>query len=74
MSTIPAFSYDLLWGERSVQSVANLTREDGLAFLKQIQLSPVKTQVTYFKLSEANEALNQLRKGKVSGAAVLLMA
>lgn len=74
MSTIPAFSYDLLWGERSVQSVANLTREDGLAFLKQIQLSPVKTQVTYFKLSEANEALNRLRKGKVSGAAVLLMA
>lgn len=73
MSTIPAFSYDLLWGERSVQSVANLTREDGRAFFKQIQLSPVKTQTTHFKLSEANEALNQLRKGSISGAAVLVM-
>lgn len=73
MSTIPAFSYDLLWGERSVQSVANLTREDGRAFFKQIQLSPVKTQTTHFKLSEANEALSQLRKGKISGAAVLVM-
>lgn len=73
MSTIPAFSYDLLWGERSIQSVANLTRADGLAFFKQIQRSSIKTQTTDFKLSEANDALNQLRKGKINGAAVLVM-
>ena len=73
MSDIPSFSYDLLWGERSIQSVANLTREDGHAFLKQLQITPVKTQTTHFQLSEANEALNLLRKGKIAGAAVLVM-
>lgn len=73
MSDIPAFPYSILWGERSVCSVANLTREDGLAFFKQLELSPVKTQTTIFKLSEANEALQQLRKGQVKGAAVLVM-
>ncbi|MFD2872896.1 zinc-dependent alcohol dehydrogenase family protein [Mucilaginibacter ximonensis] len=73
MSDIPAFPYSILWGERSVCSVANLTREDGLAFFKQLELSPVKTQTTIFKLSEANEALQQLRKGQLKGAAVLVM-
>ncbi|QEC80355.1 zinc-dependent alcohol dehydrogenase family protein [Mucilaginibacter ginsenosidivorax] len=73
MSNIPSFSYNLLWGERSLQSVANLTREDGLAFLKQLQKSPVETQTTHFKLHQANEALNLLRSGKITGAAVLVM-
>lgn len=73
MSDIPAFPYELLWGERSVQSVANLTREDGYAFLKQLQLSPVRTQTTLFKLREANDALEQLRNGRISGAAVLVI-
>lgn len=73
MSDIPAFPYSLLWEERSVRSVANLTRQDGRAFFKQLELSPVKTQTTFFKLSQANEALQQLRKGQVKGAAVLLM-
>lgn len=73
MSNIPSFSYDLLWGERSVQSVANLTREDGEALLVQLQRSPVKTQTTLFRLDQANEALDLLRKGKLTGAAVLVM-
>ncbi|MBB5396858.1 zinc-dependent alcohol dehydrogenase family protein [Mucilaginibacter sp. AK015] len=73
MSDIPTFPYALLWEERSLQSVANLTREDGQAFFRQLALSPVKTQTTFFKLSEANDALQQLRAGKVKGAAVLVM-
>lgn len=73
MSDIPAFPYALLWQERSLRSVANLTRADGQAFLQQLELAPVKTQTTLFKLSEANEALGQLRSGQVKGAAVLVM-
>jgi len=73
MSDIPAFPYALLWGERSVCSVANLTRDDGQAFLQQLALFPVKTQTTLFRLSEANEALQQLRSGQLKGAAVLVM-
>lgn len=72
MSTIPAFSYDLLWGERIVRSVANLTRRDGEEFLALAPRVPVRTEVTCYPLSRANEALAALRSGHVHGAAVLV--
>jgi propanol-preferring alcohol dehydrogenase len=71
MSDIPRFSYDLLWGERSVSSVANLTRKDAAEFMGIAPKVPVRTTTEIFKLEEANEALSQLRSGKVHGAAVL---
>jgi propanol-preferring alcohol dehydrogenase len=73
MSDIPAFSYDLLWGERSLKSVANLTRQNGLDFFKALKTITVKTQTELFKLSEANDAIAKLRSGQISGAAVLVM-
>jgi alcohol dehydrogenase, propanol-preferring len=73
MSAIPSFSYDLLWGERVVRSVANLTRRDGEEFLALAPKVPVRTQVQTFKLQEANEALTRLREGRIHGAAVLVM-
>ncbi|HKK16181.1 MAG TPA: zinc-dependent alcohol dehydrogenase family protein [Gammaproteobacteria bacterium] len=73
MSDIPSFPYNILWGERSVKSVANLTRADGEAFFKIIESIPVHTEVTTFPLTEANTALNQLRSGKLQGAAVLVI-
>ncbi len=73
MSEIPAFSYDLLWGERCVKSVANLTRQDGLEFFEVAPRVPVRTEVETFKLEEANEALERLRNGEIQGAAVLVM-
>jgi propanol-preferring alcohol dehydrogenase len=72
MSEIPAFSYDLLWGERVVRSVANLTRADGEAFMRVAPEVPVKTEVTTFPLAEANDAIERLRNGELEGAAVLL--
>jgi propanol-preferring alcohol dehydrogenase len=72
MSQIPAFSYDLLWEERSLCSVANLTRQDGEAFFPLAARVPVKTSVQTFPLSGANEALLRLRNGQVKGAAVLI--
>jgi propanol-preferring alcohol dehydrogenase len=72
MSPIPAFDYDLLWGERVLRSVANLTREDGLEFFRLAPEVPVRTQVECFPLEQANEALHRLRTGRVQGAAVLL--
>jgi propanol-preferring alcohol dehydrogenase len=74
MSDIPAFPYHLLWGERTVRSVANLTRCDGEEFLALAPRVPVRTEVQRFPLSEANEALARLRSGQVRGAAVLLPA
>jgi propanol-preferring alcohol dehydrogenase len=71
MSDIPAFPYELLWGERSLRSVANLTRRDGLEFLELAPRIPVQTQVQAYPLSEANRALSDLRNGAVSGALVL---
>jgi propanol-preferring alcohol dehydrogenase len=71
MSDIPAFSYDLLWGERVIRSVANLTRRDGEKFLKLAPQAPVRTEVERFALEEANEALDALRGGRIRGAAVL---
>lgn len=72
MSDIPAFKYDLLWQERSLCSVANLTRQDGEEFFALAPRVPVKTTVETFRLDEANEALQRLRTGKVQGAAVLI--
>ena len=72
MSDIPAFPYALLWGERCVRSVANLTREDGDAFFALVARYPVSTHVTPFPLERANEALAALRSGSIDGAAVLV--
>jgi propanol-preferring alcohol dehydrogenase len=73
MSDIPAFPYEILWGERRIQSVANLTRDDGVAFLKLTETIPINTETEVFPLEDANIALNQLRKGDLQGAAVLVM-
>jgi len=73
MSDIPQFEYDLLWEERSIKSVANLTRQDGDELLEIAPKVPVKTEVQLYKIEQANEALNDLRSGKVHGAAVLVM-
>jgi propanol-preferring alcohol dehydrogenase len=72
MSDIPSFPYALLWGERSVVSVANLTRRDGEEFLALAPRIPVRTEVETFSLAEANEALARLRAGRLRGAAVLV--
>jgi propanol-preferring alcohol dehydrogenase len=72
MSDIPAFPYEILWGERAVRSVANLTRRDGEEFLRIAPQVPVRTRVEPFSLAEANEALARLREGRVTGAAVLV--
>ena len=74
MSDIPSFPYALLWGERSVRSVANLTRRDGEEFLALAPRIPVRAEVEAFALAEANEALARLRAGRVRGAAVLAVA
>ena len=71
MSAIPSFSYDILWGERVVRSVANLTRQDGEEFLALAPRIPIKTEVQPFPLEDANQALNMLRQGNIQGAAVL---
>jgi len=71
MSDIPSFPYDILWREKKIVSVANLTRRDGDEFLELAPKVPVKTEIETFPLSEANEALSRLREGKLSGAAVL---
>ena len=72
MSDVPGFPYADLWGERSILSVANLTREDGIAFLEVAARVPVKTRTRAFPLARANEALDLLRAGKIEGAAVLV--
>ena len=72
MSDIPSFPYALLWEERVVRSVANLTRQDGEEFLVLAPLVPVRTEVQSYPLAAANEALTALRAGAVRGAAVLL--
>ena len=72
MSDIPAFPYDLLWGERVVRSVANLTRRDGEAFLALAPRLGIRTVVEPFPLARAGDALDRLRTGRIRGAAVLL--
>jgi propanol-preferring alcohol dehydrogenase len=74
MSDIPSFPYHLLWGERIVRSVANLTRQDGTDFFALAPRVPVHADVQTFALASANEALSQLREGKIRGAAVLQIA
>lgn len=73
MSDIPSFPYRELWEERSVCSVANLTRQDGTEFLEIAPMVPVRTETVPFALEQANEALARLRSGQLTGAAVLLM-
>ncbi|MGB5622251.1 MAG: alcohol dehydrogenase, partial [Gammaproteobacteria bacterium] len=73
MSDIPTFPYSLLWGERVLRSVANLTRQDALAFLELAPRVPVRTRTVSYPLERANEALADLREGRLSGAAVLTM-
>ncbi len=72
MSDIPSFPYRLLWGERTIRSVANLTRRDGEEFMTLAPKIPVRTEVQTFPLAAANEALLRLRQGKIRGAAVLV--
>ncbi|MBK7510211.1 MAG: zinc-dependent alcohol dehydrogenase family protein [Comamonadaceae bacterium] len=72
MSDIPSFPYGLLWGERSIRSVANLTREDGELFFSLIAQHPVTTHVAPFALDRANDAMAALRTGAIDGAAVLV--
>src|SRR5690606_23324797 len=72
MSDIPSFAYALLWGERTICSVANLTRADGEAFMSLAPRVPVRTTTTVYALEDANAALDDLRAGRLTGAAVLV--
>src|SRR3954469_10497623 len=72
MSDIPSFPYELLWGERVLRSVANLTRRDGEEFLALAPRVPVRTRVETFELAQANDALAKLRRGDVRGSLVLV--
>jgi propanol-preferring alcohol dehydrogenase len=72
MSDIPSFPYDILWRERTIRSVANLTRKDGEDFLALAPKVPVRTEIERFQLAQANEALSRLREGRLRGAAVLI--
>jgi propanol-preferring alcohol dehydrogenase len=72
MSDVPSFPYEYLWGERSIRSVANLTRKDGIDFLELAPRVGLRTTIERYALSAANEALSRLRQGRVTGAAVLL--
>ena len=72
MSDIPAFPYDILWHERTVRSVANLTRADGEAFMELAEEVAIDTHVRPYPLEQANAALDDLRQGRLSGAAVLV--
>lgn len=74
MSEIPAFSYDLLWGERELGSVANLTRRDGEEFIELAPRVPVRTEVSAYPLEQADRALDDIRAGRLEGAAVLQVA
>lgn len=73
MSDIPSFSYAILWGERSLHSVANLTRQDAEEFLALAPRVPISTRVTTFPLMQANEALSALREGLLEGAIALVV-
>lgn len=74
MSDIPSFPYNILWEERMIRSVANLTRKDGEQFLRVASQIPIKTDTQIFALDQANEALSDLRNGRIHGAAVLVMS
>ncbi|HKD23204.1 MAG TPA: hypothetical protein VKB71_14400, partial [Rhizomicrobium sp.] len=72
MSDIPSFPYAILWGERVLRSVANLTRKDAEEFLAYADAHPIETTTTRYKLEDANTALSDLRDGRLTGAAVLV--
>jgi propanol-preferring alcohol dehydrogenase len=72
MSDIPSFPYDLLWGERVIRSVANLTRRDAEEFLQIVGKTPIRSETTTYPLAKANDALSALRSGQLHGAAVLV--
>lgn len=74
MTDIPSFPYRLLWEERTIRSVANLTRQDGEEFLRLAPQVPLRTEVTPYPLEDANRALDDLRSGKLDGAAVLTIS
>ncbi len=74
MTDIPSFPYSLLWEERVVRSVANLTRRDGEELLGIAAQVPVKTEVITFPLNRANDALDSVRTGRIEGAAVLVVS
>ena len=71
MSDIPSFPYALLWGERSISSVANLTRQDGIDFMQLIKKFHIEVTVTSFSLENVNQALAAIRNGILKGSAVL---
>ncbi len=72
MSDVPSFPYELLWSERSIVSVANLTRQDGAELLAAAAVAPIRTHVTRYPLADAGRALDDLRRGRLDGAAVLV--
>jgi propanol-preferring alcohol dehydrogenase len=72
MSDIPSFPYELLWHEKTLRSVANLTREDGNLFVERLRHITVQTTIRTYPLAQANQALDDLRCGALQGAAVLL--
>ena len=72
MSSIPGLRYDLIYGERSIRSVANNTRDDGRKFLREAASIPVITRVTTFHLDQVNEALDALKNDAIKGAGVLV--
>jgi propanol-preferring alcohol dehydrogenase len=72
MTEIPSFSYDLLYGERKVRSVANLTRQDGTEFLELARKIPVRTTIEVYPLERAEQALDDLRHGRFEGSAVIV--
>jgi propanol-preferring alcohol dehydrogenase len=74
MSDIPAFPYKLLWEERSIRSVANLTRRDAQEFLQLAPKVPIESDVTLYPLEETNAALNDLREGRFEGSAVIMVS
>ena len=72
MTDIPSFAYELLWHERTIRSVANLTRQDGYEFLALAQEIPVRTTITKYALEDAEQALDDLRAGRFEGTAVIV--
>ena len=72
MSDIPSFPYSILWGERVIRSVENLTRQDAIDFLDLAPRVPIRTRIEEFALEDANQALEALRAGNLTGAAVLI--
>lgn len=74
MSDIPSFPYTILWGERSIESVANLTRQDGREFLELAERASIKTKISVYALEDANRALNDLRQGNFEGSAVIAIS